>query len=102
MVGRLKCHSVHQNCTSSWEGPSSVAPSTQMHCISLGLLVLGFRKACDNSETLSNILISAECWAGFLGYIPVAFTTPAHSSGVVCIPVNLYDVVCKVDGYLLT
>ncbi len=40
--------------------------------------------------------------AGFLGCNGEAFTTPAHTSGVVLVPVKLYEVVCRVDGYLLT
>ncbi len=50
-----RCLAVHMNWTSSWDGPSSEAPSTLMHSMSFLLSVRGLRNADFISETLSSI-----------------------------------------------
>ena len=60
-------------------------------------------KAGSSSGWFSNIWRSTKCWHGFFGWmLDGAFTTPTQISLVVSVAAKLYDVVCSVDGYLLT
>lgn len=101
-----KCLLVHQNWTSSCPGPSSEAPPTRIQSTDLGNPVTKLMKAgcssCLSTQSLSSDIKSAACWAGFFGKVPDAFTIPTQISEVVSVAEKLYDVVYRVEGYLLT
>ena len=83
------CLSVHQKLISLCPGPSSVAPSTQMHSISLGRSESGLMKTEFTAVSFSNIDKSTACWAAFLGNTPAPLTIPAQTSAVVLVAVKL-------------